>query len=116
MNNCCSCDYDDGNYAAIYDCKERKALKEHKCYECGEVIKKRETYYYYSCLYDGEWSNWKVCKICKAIGDEYCCGSYPPGELRTMLWECKGFDYITNEMSSDSYWEKLESMKENGKP
>jgi hypothetical protein len=42
----------------------RKARKEHKCTECGSVIKKGEEYEYISGMWDGTWDFFKTCQDC----------------------------------------------------
>ena len=58
----CSCDMEP---ATVYREVERKAIREHKCTDCGGVIGKRERYQSMACLFDGHWSTAKRCADCK---------------------------------------------------
>lgn len=88
MECSCSC-YLDG--AIAWNCYKRvirTARKEHKCYECGDTIKKGEQYYVHTGLADGDWMRVKNCSICERIRDDYGCGII--GDLDAVLIECIG--------------------------
>jgi len=78
---CLSMDYDGSN--AFFSEKPRRARKEHKCCECGEVIAVGATYYYASGKSDGDIFTERTCAVCREIRDAFSCGSY----TFEMLWE-----------------------------
>jgi len=94
----CSCvtssDYD---VASIYDCKIVKARKTYTCCECGEEIKKGAKYEHVSGLWDGNWEHYKTCLLCVRIRRDVYCGSFVHMELREVISEVYGFDYVTGE-------------------
>jgi hypothetical protein len=47
--------------------REVRAAKDHKCYECGGMIRKGERYRYHTLFYDGTISNFKLCLACDAL-------------------------------------------------
>lgn len=51
-------------YAVMYECKTVVARKQHKCCECGIVIKKGDPYNSHSGLCDGKWFREKDCYEC----------------------------------------------------
>ncbi len=88
----CPCLNFDESYI-VYDTKVRKARKEHKCCECGEIIKSGENYQYASGLYDGNWDHHKTCLFCVAVWrDFFKCGVLHR-ELQTAFKEYYNFDY-----------------------
>ena len=97
MYACCCIDVDDTVDLARDEW--RKANKEHRCGECGEVIKKGERYEHASLLFEGDWSTHKTCELCVRIRtDFFPCGFYY-GFLREDFRECNGWDYC--EMPED---------------
>lgn len=93
---CCNCDLNDGDPIEMYDCKWVKARKEHKCYECGEMIKKDERYFLetYLSLYDHKWKHIKTCNVCISIGCDFLDSCHYIGDIREAFKECYGFDYM----------------------
>jgi hypothetical protein len=73
-----------------------KARKDHKCCECGDIIKKGDIYEYVSGKWEGEFDTYKTCMICSRIRKDYCA---PFGWLRDDLWDCLGVDYITGKIA-----------------
>jgi len=61
----CACEY---GYCDIYEEIKRKANKNHVCDCCRECIEKGDEYFAINTLYDGEWSNLKVCDCCMEDG------------------------------------------------
>jgi hypothetical protein len=50
-----------------YQEKTRKAIKQHKCCECGKIIKPGEKYVCCQGLWDHEWASFKQCEKCNEI-------------------------------------------------
>lgn len=82
MTACCplsGCD----EYATVYNTSVRVARKEHRCYECRDPIPRGATYEYISMLFDGCWDDFKLCLLCKEIGDHFTCES---GRVLGEMW------------------------------
>lgn len=94
----CSYDYDP---ADVYSEKIRKARKKHTCCECGEDIHTGEKYEDVSGLWEGHWESFKTCLPCLRIRRDVCCSSWLFGELREVIQETFGFDYVTGEYDDD---------------
>jgi len=84
MFNCfCATDYDP---PIVYDSKIVKAGKDHRCYECGAVIKKGDKHERVNALYDSPpWSKMRTCLICVAIRKDFT--SKGCGFVHGSLWE-----------------------------
>ena len=71
----CSCAIDtyndDNETVSCLDYGNRKAIKKHKCRECGREISKGERYNYAKYLFDGKWCNDKVCSDCQSAADKF---------------------------------------------
>jgi len=79
------CDYDYcEERPTIHHVTRRKAAKDHKCTECGGIIKKREKYDNAAMLYDGRWETFKTCADCQFTISEVG---------RTLFAECNGWCY-----------------------
>ena len=53
-----------------YNCqwdREPRARKDHRCYECGRVIPKGETYHKQTGIFDGDPYTWKAHKQCAKL-------------------------------------------------
>jgi hypothetical protein len=61
----CTCDY--GEAATIWREEERRARREHRCSDCGGMIRRGEHYRSLACLFDGEWSCSKRCADCQFL-------------------------------------------------
>ncbi len=92
----CDCSGYDGDGPSVYSSYDRKARKEHKCSECKGIIKKGEKYHYISGLWNGEWSEFKICIPCNNIARDFCPGGYDLGQLRFTIKECLDIDYLSN--------------------
>jgi hypothetical protein len=55
--------------ADAYGLKKPKAIKAHKCCECGGEIQPGEVYHYHSGIWEGEPFSFKVCIDCDALRD-----------------------------------------------
>jgi len=59
--------------------QERRAAKEHQCYECGARIPRGERYRETRGLYDGHWSVYRTHLACEALRDfvkDVVCETY----------------------------------------
>lgn len=82
MYDTCVC-IDANEYPEVYNSTIKTARKEHKCYECGDPIKKGQKYEYVNGKWDGEWTVFKTCITCVNIREDlFACG-YNHGSL----WE-----------------------------
>ncbi len=57
----CTCDMEP---ATVWREQERKAIREHRCSDCGGIIRKGERYHSMANLFDGEWTTAKQCADC----------------------------------------------------
>lgn len=94
----CSCDLDWQNDLEVETW--HRAAKEHVCCECAEVIAKGDSYQLYTLLCDGDWMKERTCRACARIRSDLCqCWHF--GELREVVRDCLGFDYVTGEGDDD---------------
>lgn len=54
----------------VYNCYHRQARKDHKCCECGGVIKRGENYNSHQGIWEGEAETYKVCSDCDLLRDK----------------------------------------------
>ena len=97
----CYCDYDDQPSFQTTDFV--KARKDHKCYECGKIIKPGEVYQRIKGMWDGHWEKFDTCEACADLRDslnEVWCVYL--GELRGEYME-----YLT-EIGAYEYNEELD--------
>jgi len=100
MECSCSCSYDyDAPSPSVYRETEPVARKPHRCVECGEPIRPGQRYHRATGIWDGSWSTFSTCSPCATIRAQLCACGWSFGCLRETLWECLGFDYLTNEVS-----------------
>lgn len=94
----CSFEIDDYNVNGPDFFQERisKARKKYRCCECGGDIKPGDPYERVSGKWDGEVSNIRTCILCSRIRKDLC-RSWTYGELREVIREELGFDYVTSE-------------------
>jgi hypothetical protein len=52
----------------VFESKDRRAVKAHRCTECGRTIDPGETYQHAAGLMDGNWFTFKTCAHCRT-----CC-------------------------------------------
>jgi hypothetical protein len=76
----------DGDQASIFHSHKPKARKQHKCYECGEMIQVGEIYERVSGKWYDEWDTYRFCLPCSEIGCEFSDG----GRTFGYLWEGMG--------------------------
>lgn len=91
----CACIYvDDYDGPELLEEDIRKARKQHKCYECGRVIKIGEEYERTRGLWEGDWSTYKTCQDCKSLRTAFFCNGYIYGQVTddtsTHINECAG--------------------------
>lgn len=83
MDCSCSCTIDntDASGSSAFRQTERKARKNHTCYECRRVIASGEKYVYESGVWDGQASDYKTCLECFEIRGVFFQGGYIYGNL-----------------------------------
>lgn len=55
--------------ATVLQTGYRKAIKDHKCKECGRKITKGESYLYEAYIFDGDFGHHKTCNHCLVVRD-----------------------------------------------
>ena len=87
MSNC-SCIYID-NYesADFHTSVKRKAIKNHRCCECGRTINRGETYEYVSGKWDSYIGTYKTCGDCLSIRNTFFCDGWLYEGMTEALWE-----------------------------
>lgn len=108
----CSCDGYDYEPLSVCNVKEVKARKEHTCDECHETIKKGQSYYRWSALFEGSWSNGKRCLPCWRIGVDYFCGILGCGTVWEYCWERLGVDLRTGKTREETPFRHLRPQTE----
>lgn len=82
----CRIDYaDDGQW--LKPPGDRRAIKDHRCEDCGRVITKGETYTYCVYLAEGDFGTTKMCAQCNAAGRwlrVVCGGHFYPGVIEEL--------------------------------
>lgn len=86
MSVCCPLSEADDT-ATVYNVERRRARKEHACCECREPITIGQEHEYISMLFDGSWSDHRLCLLCSEIGDHFACGGRVAGTLWSDLEE-----------------------------
>lgn len=78
----CSVDWCDGTAIVLAD-RSQRAIKAHKCTECGRAIRIGEVYQYQRTVYDGQAQSHKVCTHCQAAREWFDdqCGGWTFGGL-----------------------------------
>lgn len=66
----CYCDCYEGPEPEFFSKKTPRARKEHKCYECGELIEKGETYHRITGKWEGDLSSFTICLECEVLRSE----------------------------------------------
>ncbi len=94
----CGCSHDDSGvgYCEVYEPRNVKARKEHRCCECGATIQVGDVYEYIFTVFDGDTEVVKTCLTCCRIRRDWSCGVH--GGLRQTIWDATGVDYITGEI------------------
>jgi hypothetical protein len=83
----CAIDWSDG--WEFYSAAERRARKDHKCYDCNRVIHRGETYHHAAGKSDGYFCDYKICAHCIAAGAwlNAACGGWLYGGIGEELRE-----------------------------
>lgn len=76
--------------------RERKAAKQHKCFECRGTINKGETYWFHTIFGDGTTRNFKICQECESILNIFFSDGWVYGSSRDDL-----FDYLHENWQED---------------
>jgi hypothetical protein len=93
MNECdCYCDYDSES-PEMFTRTTPRARKEHKCCECGDIIKRGEVYQYVKGRWDYRFDSYKTCRICAQIRKDYAPCT-PFEYLWETLEECLGREVV----------------------
>lgn len=89
MHECCCIDNEE---AEFYDQRIVKARKIHHCCECHDIIKPEDYYEKTVGKWEGNWSEFKTCIICKRIRDDFFQCGYTHEWLKEELRECHGVE------------------------
>lgn len=73
----------DGDMPTFYNRKTVKARKEHKCCECGDIIKTGSEYEKAVGRWGKDFDVYKTCADCLSIGHAFFCGGWP----HSIMWE-----------------------------
>lgn len=95
---CIYCDVEEAG-AAVETIKKHTARKEHKCTECGDIIKPGEQYEKVTGLWNNKWSTYKTCMDCISIRDEFFCEGWYYGQIWDYL--CDHIREAEGQISSD---------------
>lgn len=79
---CCPLENDQDDRAKVFTESVIVGRKDHKCYECHEVIPKGTKHESVRGLWDGGWSNFRTCLACVEIRNHFGCdGGWIYGQL-----------------------------------
>ncbi len=84
---CCPLSSNDGESPTCHSSRAIKAVKEHRCCECGETITKGTRYECVRGMWDHRWSTYKTCLSCVEIRDHFSCDGWVYGQLWSDLEE-----------------------------
>lgn len=84
--------YDDGDYCTIWNERERKARKPHRCSCCRSTIQPGTVYIVHFSLFDGDATSEKMCVECvadrQAFADAHGGILFNPGSFLLRLSDC----------------------------
>ncbi len=106
--------YSDGDTCDVWEERQVRARKRHRCHECGGHIEAGTNYRRIDSLYEGTWAHHRVCEPCWEVWERF---SREHGSLivlntlEEMLVEC--VDY--NEGSAEQWGRDLEALRERGR-
>jgi len=96
----CSCVYiGDYDQPEFHRESLQKAIKSHRCDECGKIIKPGEKYEYSLGKWDGIFGYNKTCLDCLSIRNEFFCEGFFYGQMFKCLHE--HLNEIYGQVSSD---------------
>jgi hypothetical protein len=100
MNCSCSVNtgYDDDSGRWLK--RKVKAEKQHKCYECSEIIQKGEVYSFHTVFYDGVVSNYKLCMACDSLTEHFFSNGWIFGSVRDDLEDYLHYNWHSDLPSS----------------
>lgn len=83
------CSIDSADPCDVYHVEQRRAAKDHHCYECGNQISIGTVHKVVTMLYDRQWTTARLCAHCVAAGRwlDLVCGGYLIGGLHEELSE-----------------------------
>lgn len=83
------CMLDDGEGWTLFREEKRRAVKDHRCYECDRTITKGERYSYSTGLFEGYWSTHRLCAHCDQASRwlGVACGGFLYGAVEMDLAE-----------------------------
>lgn len=80
-NDICIVPYDDCEVGAFWQSAVRRAAKDHRCDECGDVIHTGDRHEVVSGKWDGEFTTDRSCLTCVEIAAAFYCGPRILGQL-----------------------------------
>ncbi len=98
------CDYD--GLPEFQKVEMRTARKDHKCFECRQVIPNGQRYEAFTCKFDGAVETTKTCEACADIRSVYSCGEATPafGDMWNAFHDTDAFSHM--KMAGEC-WDKL---------
>lgn len=76
-----------GDPATVVSQRVIRARKPQTCCECLSPIKPGDEYEFVSGCWDGSWSSYRTCLVCREIRNTFCCDGYVYGLLRETVEE-----------------------------
>ena len=84
----CSCDVGVNGFVYLIEQTKPKARKEHKCQECGDIIKPGQSYEVQKTTHEGHFEIHKTCLPCVEVRDSYLTCGYFYKQIWEDLKEC----------------------------
>lgn len=100
MECACSCSYD-YETGECFSEKMVKARKSHACCECDATIEVGELHEVAKGKWGEEWESFRTCLPCLRLRDDICPDNHVFGELREVVMECWGVDYVDGFQEDD---------------
>ena len=89
-----SCLYSEGESVDLINVTNPKAIKDHKCDECGRIIKIGEKYKKISYKFDDNFEVTKRCSYCDEISEVLFCNGANFAGMKYDLEEAANDDYL----------------------
>jgi hypothetical protein len=84
----CSCVYvGDDDTCEFSFARTVKAAKDHKCCECGGIIVRGTMHHLAGGKWDGDFSTFRTCPVCREIIKAFFCNGYAFGAIYDDLWQ-----------------------------